>query len=149
MLPLILLPVWFFAMRFILGGLILWFALVWPLVKVYEFLTIGDIRAKAGEIGGDRGVFSFRRWPLTVRLGIFAATLVAFWGGLAYLFSNDRLFHTSNEMLWPWIGGVIFLALLMFLGVFVFRIWKRDRLKRRSEARAKLLSPLLTSNNAR
>src|SRR5271156_6480490 len=32
-------------------ALVLWFALVWPLTRVYEYLTIGDIRAQTGELG--------------------------------------------------------------------------------------------------
>jgi len=57
LLYILMIPLWLLAFRFILGGLIFWFALVWPLTKVYEYLTIGDIRARAGEVGVRRGGF--------------------------------------------------------------------------------------------
>ncbi len=80
---LLLLPLWFLAVRYVVAGLALWCLLVWPLVKAYEMLTIGDIRQQAGEIGARRGGFlGYRRWPLPVRLGIFAATLMLFWSSL-------------------------------------------------------------------
>ena len=76
---------WLVAARFAIGLLVLWCIFFWPLVKVYESLTLGDIRAKAGELGARKGGFiGHRQWPLKVRLGIFAGVLAAFWGGTAY-----------------------------------------------------------------
>jgi tetratricopeptide (TPR) repeat protein len=51
MLYYLLFPVWIFACRYLFGVLVLWFLLVWPTVKVYEYLTIGDIQTQAGELG--------------------------------------------------------------------------------------------------
>jgi hypothetical protein len=45
---LLLIPIWLLVLRFVLVGLLLWFMWVWPLTKVYEYLTIGDIQARAG-----------------------------------------------------------------------------------------------------
>jgi Flp pilus assembly protein TadD len=83
---LLVLTLWILLGYFLLIGLILWGVFIWPLVKVYERLTVGDIRAKAGEIGARRGGwFGFHRWPVRVRLGLFAAILVGFWGGVIFL----------------------------------------------------------------
>lgn len=80
------LPLWILGARFFFGLLVLWFMFVWPLQKVYEFLTVGDIRAKAGEIGARRGgILNYRSWPLLVRFAIFAPALIPFWGGVAWL----------------------------------------------------------------
>ena len=90
LLYILLIPVWLLTFRFILGGLVLWFALVWPLTKVYEYLTIGDIRAQTGELGVRRGGFlNYRRWSVKVRLSIFAFVLVSFWGAVAFFFMSD------------------------------------------------------------
>ena len=83
LLYILLIPVWLLTFRFILGGLILWFALVWPLTKVYEYLTIGDIRAQAGELGVRRGGFlGYRQWSVKARLSIFTFVLIGFCGGV-------------------------------------------------------------------
>ena len=72
--------VWIVAVRFFIFGLALWFGLVWPMVKVYEFLVIGDLRKKAGEIGTTRGgILGYRQWSPRVRIALFGAALVAFW----------------------------------------------------------------------
>src|SRR5262249_19275054 len=52
-------------MRYI--GVAVWCIFVWPLVKAYEYLTIGDILSKAGEVGAKCGGFAgYRRWSLLV-----------------------------------------------------------------------------------
>lgn len=82
----LLVPVWLFCFRFILAGLILWYSLFWPLAKVYEYLTIGDIQTRAGELGARRGgLFGYRRWPVKLRLSLFAIFLISFWGSLVLL----------------------------------------------------------------
>lgn len=110
----LLIPVWLLAFRFILGGLILWFALVWPLTKVYEYLTIGDIRAQTGELGVRRGGFlNYRQWSVKVRLSIFAFVLVSFWSALAF-------FCMSNSPLADKDLGQGILAILIFFGLLIF-----------------------------
>jgi tetratricopeptide (TPR) repeat protein len=112
---LLIIPLWLFAIRFVAVGLALWFALVWPLTKVYEYLTIGDLRARAGELGAQRGGFlGYRKWPVKVRLSIFACLLVSFWGAVALLLMSNRNTPLPREFL----GGVIFFGLLLFLYFF-------------------------------
>lgn len=85
LLYLLVFPLWIITARFWIAGITLWFFFVWPLVKVYEKLTIGDIKAQAGEIGARKGgIFGYRAWSVKTRLGIFAGVLFAFWGGTAY-----------------------------------------------------------------
>ena len=83
----------FVAGKFLLGGLAVWALFVFPLAKVYEYLTLGDIRARAGVPGARRGgAFGLRAWPLKLRFGLFAVLVAAFWGGLAFLgLRSERL----------------------------------------------------------
>jgi tetratricopeptide (TPR) repeat protein len=121
LLYILLIPVWLLTFRFILGGLILWFALVWPLTKVYEYLTIGDIRAQAGELGVRRGGFlGYRQWPVKVRLSIFAFVLIAFWGAVAFFcMSNNPL--ADKDLAQGILGIFVFVGVLVFLGYFLKR----------------------------
>jgi hypothetical protein len=77
--------------RFVFVASVLWLVLGWPMLKFYEFLVIGDLRKKAGEIGTKRGGFlGYRRWPLGLRLAIFGAGLAGFWiGAYALIGSLD------------------------------------------------------------
>jgi Flp pilus assembly protein TadD len=131
LLYILVIPVWILTCRFIIGGLVLWFALVWPLVKVYEYLTIGDIRARVGELGVRRGGFlGYRRWPLQVRLSIFAAFLIAFWGGVAWFFLRKTP-PGQEDYIQPILGAFLFLG---FVGIMGYSIWLR--LKGSLKARA-------------
>jgi len=122
---LLILPVWFFLCRPVLALLLLWLLLVWPLVKVYEFLIIGDLRAKAGELGARRGGFlGYRRWPLRWRLGLFGAVLLAFWGGIAFLCFQDDRAHLTNTLAGMF-GLAVFGWLIFVLGTY-FRKWTRE-----------------------
>lgn len=83
LLPIILL-FWFGASRYVLAILVLWFILVWPMLKVYEYLTLADLSKKAGEIGANRGGFlGHRAWSPRIRLGLFTVILVSFWSAVA------------------------------------------------------------------
>jgi len=121
LLYILLIPVWLLTFRFILGGLILWFALVWPLTKFYEYLTIGDIRARAGEFGVRRGGFlGYRQWPVKVRLSIFAVVLISFWGALAFFcMSNSPL--ADKDFGQAIFGIIVFFAVIAFIGYFLKR----------------------------
>ena len=90
----VVLVIWVVAGRYLIGVLLLWFLLLWPMVKVYVFLTVGDLRANAGEIGGRRGGFlKYREWPLKLRLAIYwlvpAILLVV--GRVVCLFVGERI----------------------------------------------------------
>lgn len=110
----LMIPLWLLAFRFIIGGLVLWFALVWPLTKVYEYLTIGDIRARAGELGVRRGgLLGYRKWPLKLRLSIFAILLISFWGGVAFFCLSDNPLASKDL-------GQAILGVLLLIAVVVF-----------------------------
>jgi tetratricopeptide (TPR) repeat protein len=128
---LLMIPLWLLAFRFIVAGLVLWFALVWPLIKVYEHLTVDDLRARAGEPAmGRRGWLGFRRWPLKIRLSLFAATLIVFWGGLALL-------GLSHGPLADKDFGQAILGALLILGVGAFFSYYLGlKIKRALRARA-------------
>lgn len=121
LLYILLIPVWLVAFRFIFGGLILWFALVWPLTKVYEYLTIGDIRAQTGELGVRRGGFlNYRQWPVKVRLAIFAFVLVSFWSLLAlFCMGNSPL--ADKDLGQAILGIIVFFAVMAFLVYYLTR----------------------------
>lgn len=115
----LMIPLWLIAFRYVYGGLLLWLVLVWPLAKVYEYLTIGDIRARAGELGVRRGGFlGFRKWPLRVRLFIFAFLLIFFWGSVAYFFvgKNPVVDKEAGQAIF---GTILFLGALGFLSYYL------------------------------
>jgi tetratricopeptide (TPR) repeat protein len=138
---LLVLPLWILSARFVMGGLALWFLFVWPLVKVYEHLTIGDIRAQAGEIGAKKGGFlGYRRWPFKARLGIFAAILTAFWGGTAY--ACWRWPEERNILL----GFAIGIIVIVLVGRGLILAARNSRAEAQARKRAKVASSLLSPN---
>ena len=138
LLPLILLA-WLLVARYMIGALILWLILVWPLVKTYEYLTLGDLKKKAGEIGAQRGGFlGFRRWPLRARLAIFGLVLVGFWTALALAARNVRAgdaLATYGLLLVIIVlcGAVVFWAVRRNIRFFRAGIHKRRRSKKFSD----------------
>lgn len=138
LLYIVLIPLWLVAFRFLFGGLILWCILIWPLVKVYEYLTIGDIKARAGELGARRGGFlGYRKWPLKMRLGIFASILLGFWGSLAFLVMKATASRGTSTPLSD--AGQAMLGLLLMLGLLGLIVWyaviKVRRISKRRAAR--------------
>jgi len=114
LLYILIIPFWLVVFRFVLGGLILWFALIWPMTKVYEFLTVGDIRARMGEVGARRGGFlGYRQWSLMCRLLLFGFLLVTFWGGLVWICLGDdaSIGAGTRDAVWKsliLVGGLVF-----------------------------------------
>ena len=140
---LLILPLWILAFRFVLGGLALWFMVVWPMVKAYEYLTIGDIRARAGEIGAKRGgVLGYRRWPLRLRLALFGALLISFWGGMAFLGRQNEVFN-SGENGQAWLGFIIFAGLLILLAFWLRAKWRKGQIRFHTRRRTKQIDRLL------
>ncbi|MDB6155553.1 MAG: hypothetical protein JWL90_4006 [Chthoniobacteraceae bacterium] len=137
---LLLIPVWIIAARFFFIVLILWLLFVWPMIKVYEQLTVGDLRAKAGEIGARQGGFlQYRRWPLKARLAIFGALLVGFWFSL-WKFSDSLL---QERVLG--IAVLAIIAVLVYRGLHRLIRERRDR--RHAKKRARALRHLLKPNS--
>jgi Tfp pilus assembly protein PilF len=146
LLYILMIPLWLLAFRFIIGGLILWFALVWPLTKVYEYLTIGDIRARAGELGVRRGGFlGYRKWPLNVRLSIFAFLLISFWGGMASFFVGKNPL-ADKEVGQSILGTILFLGVLAFLGYYLKLKINRGIKARAARKRARQMEGVLNIN---
>jgi hypothetical protein len=99
--------------RFFIIGALLWCVWVWPMMKVYEAMIIGDLKAQAGEIGAHRGGFlGYRTWPRKVRLGLFGAILAAFWGGIAFgIYTLSQL--PSDRISGPaWAGGFLVVTVI-------------------------------------
>ncbi len=133
---LLLLPLWIFMFRFVLGGLLLWCLFIWPLVKVYEYLTLGDLLSKAGEVGARRGgLLGYRRWPLKLRLGIFAASLLAFWGGVAWLWT----FPEGKSLF----GAVLGIGILVALITWLVKSMKGSRAQAHARRRSRRMADLL------
>jgi tetratricopeptide (TPR) repeat protein len=128
-------------------GIALWYLFVWPLVKAYEYLTIGDIRSKAGEVGAKSGGFAgYRRWSLLVRLGILAALPAAFWGGVT-LFWLKKYVPSAEH---PWmklLGVCLGFGLIAYLvGKVRQLIWtiRKRRVESEARRRAKTIKVPLT-----
>jgi tetratricopeptide (TPR) repeat protein len=141
----LLIPIWLVMFRFALGGLILWFALVWPLTKVYEYLTIGDLKAKAGEVGARRGgVLGYRKWSLQFRLSLFGIFLVSFWGMVAWLFlANSDSKPGNPNRFYELIGILIFFAALAFLIYWIRRVIRSHRATHAARHRAMQVAAIL------
>jgi Flp pilus assembly protein TadD len=140
----LIIPIWILAFRFIFVGLLLWFCLVWPLTRVYEYLTIGDLRARAGELGAQRGgILGLRKWPIGVRLGIFTLFLFSFWGFVALLFTDKS--PLSGPIPPQSLGLLAFFGLFTFLVCFlVFKIKAGIRAwtaRRRAREMENVISP--------
>lgn len=128
--------VWILIWKFVLVGFLLWLGFVWPLVKLYEFFVIGDLKKKAGEIGATRGgLLGYRRWPLALRLLGFALGTLGFWMILyRFLWSPDAGEENRARAVTALIGvvccGLVFWfgRHLLKLGIARFRAWKRARL---------------------
>ncbi|HEX4085725.1 MAG TPA: tetratricopeptide repeat protein [Chthoniobacteraceae bacterium] len=122
-----LVVVWLALGRFILLLFAAWLLLMWPLVKAYEYLTLSDIRARAGIVGARRGGWkNLHRWPLPVRLATFGLLILCFWGGLFALYA----YHIVPE---EWLIGVAVLVLVLWYAATYSRLFKRAR--RRAAAR--------------
>lgn len=88
----VLLGLWLWVGHYLVIAFAAWLMLVFPLVKAYEYLTLSDIRSRAGMVGARRGGWgNFHRWPLPARLAIFGLLVLCFWGGLYWLFAKDIL----------------------------------------------------------
>jgi tetratricopeptide (TPR) repeat protein len=113
--------IWLFLARFFLAGLILWLGLFWPLVKFYEFLVIGDLRKKAGEVGATRGGFlGYRQWSIKVRLSLFSGVLIAFWASVsAVIWEASKTGHTGEDAkldMTAVLASVVLIGLLVYFG---------------------------------
>jgi Flp pilus assembly protein TadD len=149
LLYILMVPLWIFAFRFLAVGLLLWCLFIWPLLKAYEYLTIGDILSKAGEVGAHRGGFmGYRRWPLKVRLGVFAAFLALFWGGTALVWANkDKI---SNSSAWDAVFGLfLFFGLFALVFAVVRGMFRRSRIESNTRQRAKKFDTLLNPNQTK
>ncbi len=133
-----------FLARFVLAVWVLWLALVWPLIWVYEQLTVGDLRAKAGEAGArSGGLWGYREWPLQARLGVFALVLVAFWSGLYILGRRASPRLTGDDDLWDLISAA---GLLAAVGVCLRASWKRLAIRYHSWRRNRQLKHLIVEH---
>ena len=127
-----LVALWLVAGKIFWGILILWGALLFPLQKAYEFLTLGDIRAAAGVPGARRGgLLDYRRWPFAARLAIFGGLVLVFWGGVYLAVARS----SPDPRL---LAAVIPLVVLPFAVTYLLRFFRRSRLRwiaKRSEKR--------------
>ena len=125
LLYILILPLWILVFRYVLVVLALWFLLVWPMVKSYEYLTLGDLRTQAGDIGAKRGgIFGYRRWPLRIRLALFALLLLIFWGGITlFIVKSPQL--RLDENLQAIFGFLIMAGLILVAGFWGRGKWKR------------------------
>ena len=128
--------VWLVLFRFVAAALLLWFIFIWPMLKVYEFLIIGDIRRQAGELGARRGGFlGYRQWPLQLRLAVFGVLLIGFWVGVYLVFGRAV---TQSSETGDTVSGLVFAAVLIGLLIYFggkllkkaavrFHTWRRSR----------------------
>lgn len=140
----LLLPLWLVVLEILFVVLILWGLLVWPLVKAYEYLTLGDIRAQAGELGPRRGgLLGYRRWPLKIRLGLFALLLGAFWGILVWLIFGRH--QSLGELL----DAALAIGFGILMPVGMYQMVREARAQRRLRQSTQKIDPLLSPEKPR
>lgn len=89
--------------------------LLLPVVKLYEYITVGDLRAQAGEIGARRGGFlGFRRWPFAARISLFAAATLVFWFTCYRVLAAAERHDRTHPGELGWIPVLIFVPILIF-----------------------------------
>ena len=132
----LLIPVWIISARFLIFGLVIWFTFFWPLLKVYEHLTIGDILSKAGEIGSKTGgIFGYRAWPFRLRITLFFFVLLLFWGGVLVLGQSE-----TGSLI---IASLLGLSVLGYLATRVPQWIKRGKAGSHASRRAKKMKNLI------
>jgi tetratricopeptide (TPR) repeat protein len=120
-----------------------WLLLFMPLVKAYEFLTLGDLRAKAGVVGARRGGWlGYRRWPLLARFAIFVGLAAAFWSTVGWLIVSQTW---SPEWVYGMIGGAI-ISLTIASWPRRWKRWRNRRAARRGEKMLRRAGPLSPSS---
>ncbi len=135
---------WLLVFRFVLAGVILWCAFIWPMLKVYEFLIIGDIRSKAGEAGARRGGFlRYRQWPVRLRLTLFGVLLAGFWSVLYFVYSGQPA--VSDEARQIAMGTIMSVVLLAALAIYSRRGFKHMKSRYHSWRRQRRLKHLADS----
>ena len=119
------LPIWVVIFEYLAALFGFWCLFIWPMVKAYEYLTIGDLRAQAGDIGAKRGGFlGYRRWSVQLRMSIFTLLLAAFWGGIAVIVVKTSLLKSENIR----ISVIAPLMVIGLLALLVFTV--RGKLNR-------------------
>jgi tetratricopeptide (TPR) repeat protein len=124
-----LLLLWLAAGQAFFWALAGWLLLVLPLVKAYEWMTISDLKSRAGVVGARRGgLFGFHRWPLMARLGLFGALVAAFWGGV-YVLWADKVLDLDQ---------IVIVGVTAILGLYASRLfrWVSARQRRAAASRA-------------
>jgi len=124
-----LLLLWLAIGRYMILVFGIWLVLVWPLVRAYEYLTLSDILARAGVAGARRGgLLDSHRWPLAARLAIFALVVLAFWGGIYWLYKTGVINMT-------YLISIVVLVLVAYYIMLIYR-WSARGLARASARRA-------------
>lgn len=127
-----LVGLWLMAGKILWGIVIFWCALVFPVQKAYEYLTLGDIRAAVGIPGARRGgLLGYRRWPFAVRLGIFVALMALFWAGVYAAVRNAAIPPEKFAILLP----LVILPYALFLLGRYFKRWRLRWIAWRGEKR--------------
>jgi len=149
LLYILMVPLWIFAFRFLVVGLLLWCLFIWPLLKAYEYLTIGDIMSKAGEVEAHRGgILGYRRWSLKVRLSLLATFLAMFWGGTALLWSKRDVLANSEEWQMAF-GFCAIFGIIAFLMIAILRMAQKSRVEADARERAKKFAALLNPHQTK
>jgi len=85
---------------------------------------------------------------LKVRLGVFAAFLALFWGGIALVWANKDKMSKNNS--WDAVLGlIVFCGLIALLVIFVRGMFRRSRIESNTRRRAKKFDTLLNPNQTK
>ncbi|MDF1700438.1 MAG: tetratricopeptide repeat protein [Planctomycetota bacterium] len=128
---------WFIACLAKIGWVVLLFALaltllycvlLWPVLKAWQFFTLGDLRARASAVAPrKRGV---HRWPFPVRMGLFLLLTAAFWYGIWRFARTDG---GSTTMAWLFVGAIgVYLVLGLWGTWQSIGEWRQKRRRRRA-----------------
>ncbi|MEM7383473.1 MAG: tetratricopeptide repeat protein [Verrucomicrobiota bacterium] len=112
----------------LMAMLVLWLMWMFPVARVYEYLTLSDIRARAGDVRARKGgLLSVHQWPFAARIGAF----IAFSLGFFYLLFRASQTEAFGLVLGVLIGiGVVLWVILGIVGLVSASRSKRQAKKR-------------------
>jgi tetratricopeptide (TPR) repeat protein len=70
---------------------VIWLVIFWPLIKMFEWLTLSDLRLAAGEVDPYRSPWDLRRWPRWVRFPLFLLVVIGVWTGLTFALMSKTM----------------------------------------------------------
>jgi hypothetical protein len=117
-----------FFLLLLAAGLV-WLVFVYPVLKLYEWLSTSDVRRRAREVAPRGGRMSLHRWPRFARAGLVLAGAGLLWYGAWRFFGSEQGRSTFAVVVAVAFG----LAVLFGFGALLWDALRRRGRRRRRE----------------